>query len=408
MASREIDLDNNATTQPLPEVRDAVAHALLNGLGNPSSIHAAGQRARDALRTARHSLASLIAADPAQLVFTSGATEANNLVLFSAPRWHLRPRIVTTAVEHSSILRPCEVLRQQGADVVTLPVNHHGLVDLDQLAATLTPDTTLVSIQWANSETGVIQPLAAIAALCRSRQIPFHTDAAQAVGKLPVSLASVPVDFLSLSGHKFHAPMGTGALFARQPDRLRPLLWGGDQEHALRAGTENLPGLVGLGVAATLRQSRFAAVRRRLQELRDRFETLVLEHIPDVVVNGAGADRLVNTTNLQFPGVDGQALVARLDQAGIACSQTTACTTGRPEPSAVLRAMGLSEEQAYASVRFAVSEWTTSDDVETAARTIAELCESQRSFLVRHRRAALPLPRHRNFSRHVSLGVALK
>ena len=386
---REIDLDNNATTQPLPEVRDAVVHALLNGLGNPSSIHAAGQRARDALRISRQSLASLIAAEPAHLVFTSGATEANNLVFYSAARWQPRARIITTAVEHSSVLRPCEALLHHGADVVTLPVDHRGLIDLDQLAATLTPDTTLVSVQWANSETGVIQPIEAIGDLCRSRQIPFHTDAAQAVGKLPVSLANVPVDFLSLSGHKFHAPMGTGALFARQPRRLLPLLSGGDQEHGLRAGTENLPGIVGLGVAATARQSRFGEVQLHLSELRDRFEALVLQLVPDVVVNGAGAERLVNTSNLQFVGVDGQALVARLDQAGICCSQSTACTSGRPEPSAVLRAMGLSEEQAYASVRFAVGEGTTSDDVETAARTIAEICESQRVFRKTHRRPAL-------------------
>ena len=386
MARREINLDNNASTQPLPEVREALLQSLQARLGNPSSVHSAGERARDALRTARQSLASLLSADPAQLIFTSGATEANNLVLFSAIRWQPRARIITTSVEHSSILRPCEVLEQQGAEVVTLPVDHQGLVNLEDLAAQLTPATSLVSVQWANSETGVIQPIAAIGALCRARRIPFHTDAAQAIGKLPISLADLPVDFLSLSGHKFHAPPGTGAVFAREPDRLVPMLWGGNQEQGARAGTENLPGIVGLGVAAAIRHSRFNEVQFHLREHRDRFEALVLATVPDVIVNGAAADRLGNTTNLQFVGVDGQALVARLDQAGICCSQSTACTSGRPEPSAVLRAMGLSEEAAYASVRFAVSEQTTSDDIETAVEAVAELCSSLRAFRQKYRR----------------------
>ena len=380
MARREIYLDNNASTQPLPEVRDAVSLAFLDFFGNPSSVHAAGDRSREALRTSRRQVANLIAANPGSIVFTSGATESNNLVLFSASRWRPTVRIVTTAVEHSSVLRPCEVLREQGAEIIVLSVDSRGMVDLDHLAEALTPETSLVSIQWANSETGVVQPIAAISELCHSRGIPFHTDAAQAVGKLPISLADLSVDFLSVSGHKIHGPMGVGALFAREFRWLDPLLWGGNQEDGVRAGSENLPGIIGLGTAAAIRQARWQEVQRCLKQLRDRFESLVLASTPDVVVNGDVGERLVNTANLQFLGVDGQALVARLDQAGICCSQSTACTSGRPEPSAVLRAMGLSEESAYASVRFAVGEMTTVEDVEIAARVIADVCDSLRAF----------------------------
>lgn len=384
---REIYLDNNATTRPLPEVRDAMLHALGQRFGNPSSAHAAGERARAALRAARASLAALIRTDPSTLVFTSGATEANNMVIASAAarRRGVPARIVTTVVEHPSILNALVSCGDAGAEIAVLPVRADGRVELETLEHALTPATTLVSVQWANSETGVIQPVRDIGQLCRQRGIPFHTDAAQAVGKVPIDVAALPVDFLSLSAHKFHGPTGAGALYVREAARIAPLLHGGPQEHGLRPGTENVPGIVGLGIAAALRRSRFADVERRLRTLRDRFESLILDSVPDVSVNGGEAGRLGNTTNLRFADVDGQALVARLDQHGVRCSQSTACTNRRPEPSSVLRAMGLSEEEAYASIRFSVGEWNTMEDIEEAARLIAELCGQLRAFRARYR-----------------------
>ena len=390
MVPNEIYLDNNATTRPLPEVRQALLHALDATFGDPSSDHSAGERARTALRTSRASVAALLGVEPETLIFTSGTTESNNLVLASAltrasatQQSGTRPRLITTSVEHSSVLNVAEHYRQSGIDVVVLPVNSSGHLDLQELEQALTPATVLVSIQWANNETGVIQPIAEIGRLCRQHGIVFHTDAAQAVGKIPLQVASLPIDFLSCTAHKLHGPAGIGALYVRNRRTLAPQLHGGPQEHELRPGTENLLGIVGFGVAAAVRQSRFAAVQQHCCTLRDRFESLVQELVPDVTVNGDRAARLDTTTNLCFAGIDGQALVARLDQHGIRCSQSSACTNQRPEPSYVLRAMGLTEAQAYASVRFSVSELNTLAEIETAAAAIADLCRQQRVFRAR-------------------------
>ena len=383
---QEIYLDNNATTPLLPEVRDAILHALNGHYGNPSSVHSAGERARQLLADARASVAALIGSDPETVVFTSGATESNNFVIRSSISVDRRPgRILTTAVEHSSVLKACEHFCRGELDVFVLQVNQLGQLDLAEFERALTSNTALVSVQWANNETGVIQPVAEIGRICRSHGIPFHTDAAQAIGKLPMNLADLPIDFASLTAHKIHGPTGVGALYAKSPIQLTPLLVGGPQETGLRAGTENLAGIAGFGRAAGLRMSHFTPVNDRLAQLRDYFEELVRRSIPDVLVNGAGADRLPNSTNLQFAGVDGQALVARLDQFSIMCSQSSACTNQRPEPSYVLRAMGISEADAYSSVRFSFSELNTIEEIESAVAVIADLCRDLRAFGARRR-----------------------
>jgi cysteine desulfurase len=381
----EIYLDNNATTRPLAEVRQTMFEALDDGFGNPSSEHARGQRARDALHVARARVASLVGADASQLVFTGSATEANNTVLSSAVRsGSAPPRIITSPVEHSSVLKACEQFAARGARIDYVGVDANGVIELALLERCLAAaPAALVSIQWANSETGVVQPVAEIGALCREHGVPLHVDAAQAVGKIDVQLAALPIDFASLTAHKIHGPVGVGAIYARSFATLRPLQFGGQQERGLRPGTENLPAVLGFGVAAMLRQRRFAEVRCQLANLRDSFERRVLSLVPDVFVNGQSAPRLSNVTNLRFNGVDGQALVARLDQAGVRCSQSSACTSQHPEPSYVLRAMGLTSDEAWSSVRFAFGEFNREQEVDMAAELIADICSQLRRFKVR-------------------------
>jgi cysteine desulfurase len=384
---REIYFDNNATTSTLPAVRQAMVEVLGVGFGNPSSAHGAGERGRRHLFQARFQIADLVGAAPEDIVFTSSGTESNNLVFAShAFAQANQSRVVTTDVEHSSIIKMCHWLAERGTEIVSIPVDSFGQIDVDQLRRSITPETNLVSVQWVNNESGVIQPIAEIGAICRSAGVAFHTDAAQAVGKLAMKIAGMPVDYLSLTGHKFHGPAGAGALYARSKDTLAPMFFGGPQEGGLRPGTENLAGIVGLGKAAEIRKSKLSAVQQRLAELRDRFEQLVLEQVPDVRINGDTGDRICNTSNLRFERVDGQALVARLDQAGIRCSQSSACTNQRPEPSYVLRAMGLSEEEAYSSVRFSFCEDNTEEEIVFSSEKIAEICQQLRSFSARLRK----------------------
>ncbi len=373
----EVYLDNNATTPPLPEIRAAVLNAL-GAFGNPSSSHTAGERARGQLREARSSLAALLGCDPASIVFTSGATEANNTVLrsFSGPG----RRIVSTVVEHSSVLAALERRAGEGTEVVLLPVGRSGLVDPDDLRRAIARETSLATVQWVNSETGVVQPVQEIGRLCAEAGVPFHTDAAQAVGKLPVSLRNLPVDYASIAGHKFHAPVGVGALYVRAGAPLQGLLDGGDQESGLRAGTENIPGIAGMGCAARLRAASLQETITRLGDLRDLLESQIMDRCGGVTVNGDTRTRVCNTTNLLFDGVDGEALVARLDQRGVRCSQSSACTNQRPEPSHVLRAMGLSEEEAYGSVRFSLSVLNDEEEVEAACAAVADEVNRIREF----------------------------
>jgi cysteine desulfurase len=381
MSTRQIYLDNNATTQPLPEVIQAMEAAMTNASGNPSSAHSRGDAARLVIERSRIAVAQMLGAADDSVVFTSGATEANNLAILSClPIDPTKGRIVTTTVEHSSVLRLCDYLEDRGTAVVRVPVDSNGLIDLEQLDQSLTSPTSLVSVQWVNNETGVIQPVESIAALASGRGVPFHVDAAQAFGKLRLNVAALPISYLSVTAHKIHGPQGVGALFVRPGCAMRPLLFGGPQESGRRAGTENVPGIAGFGRAAELRSARLPDVAAFVGLLRDSFEQAIATELRDVVINAARAPRVPGSTNILFPDVDGQALVARLDQAGIYCSQSSACTNQRPEPSYVLRAMGLSEEEAYSGVRFSFSEMNTVDEVQLAAEIVIQTVRSLRQF----------------------------
>lgn len=360
---RRIYLDHNAGAPQHPEVTRAVLRCLEAGCGNPSSVHGEGRRARALLEEARGRVASLLGGDPAGVVFTSGATEANNLALrgrveAAAPGAHL----IVTAVEHPSVAAVAEALSRRGAQVTRVPVGGDGRVDPGAVRRAVLPSTALVSIQAANPETGVLQPVAEIAAALAGTDVPLHVDAAQAAGRIPLAVDEMGADLVTLSGHKMGGPRGTGALWIRPGVSLAPLLSGGGQERGFRAGTENVPGAVGLGEAAACAE----AGRRRgeVAALRDRLEVALLRFWPGAVAHGAAAPRLPNTTCVGFPGLDGEAAVIRLDLEGIAVSMGSACSTGTMRPSDVLLAMGVPAELARASLRFSLGIETSGEEID--------------------------------------------
>jgi cysteine desulfurase len=385
----ELYLDNNATTRLLPAVQGAIAQAMAASLGNPSSPHFAGDKARRAIEQSREQVAALVRAEPSQIVFTSGATEANNAVIqgIMAQRTAAgTPHFVSCVTEHSSILGPLEAAAQRGARVTLLPVDEEGGLSLATLSEVIAMGPQLVTLQLANSETGRIHPVKEIAALCQSQGVLFHTDASQGVGKMAVDVTDLGVDLLTFTAHKIHGPSGSGALYARLPSRMPVFIHGGQQESGFRGGTPNLLGIVGFGAAAAERGSRLAEVLSHMIGSRDHFEAAVAAQLGDAAINAGAAPRLPNTSNILFRGIDGQALVARLEQRGLYCSQTTACTSRRPEPSYVLRAMGLSEADAYSSVRFSFGELNPSGDADTAAHIVcSEVSQLQRA----HKRLGL-------------------
>ena len=372
-----IDLDANATAAPLPEVVKAVAGAMRAPNGNAASAHGGGRGARARLAEALDDIGSLVGAPPRSVVLTSGGTEANNAAIRHLARRH--GRIVTSPVEHASVAAPLAAVAADGCDVVVVPVDRDGLLDLDCLAGALTFGCA-VAVGWASGETGVVQPMEEIAALCRRAGAVLFVDAAQAVGRVPVDVSRVPIDLLSFSGHKLHGPTGTGALFVRDAEGFEPLILGGGQQGGLRSGTVDVVGAVGLAAACTHRRGGFEAHVARLRDLRDRLEEAILAAVPDTTVNATGAPRLPNTTNLRFAGVDGQALVAKLDAAGVYGSQASACSSGRPEPSATLLAMGLTEDEAWSSLRLSVSVLNTEAEVDRAAAVIADSVAALRRF----------------------------
>ncbi len=361
--SDSIYLDNNATTPVAPECLDAMLACLRENHGNPSSKHRAGERAKQSVNEARAQMAGLLKATPAEIVFTSGGTESNHLAILGAlalnPDKH---HVVTSAVEHPSTLSLLRHLETMGVRVTYLPVDAQGQLDLAALSQLLTPDTALVTLLWANNETGVLFPIEAAAVIVKSAGVLFHVDAVQAAGKIGIDLKQLPVDFLSLSGHKLHAPKGVGALFVRKGVKLPPLLFG-HQERARRGGTENVPGIVGLGVAAALALAAMDADTARMRALRDRLEQGVVERIPFACVNGAGAGRVANTSNIRFGDMEAEIILDRLDRAGICAALGAACTAGGSEPSHVLTAMGLDRRAARASVRFSLSRYTTDAEI---------------------------------------------
>jgi cysteine desulfurase len=376
-------MDSNATTPVLPEVLEAMRPFYLEQFGNASSIHQHGQHARAAVERARESVAALLHCRAAEVVFTSGGTESDNLGIFGILRNELaRPgaHIITSTIEHHAVLNACKALEQQGIEVTYVGVDSRGLIAPESVRAAIRANTKLISIMMANNETGVLQPVEAIGKIAREADIYFHTDAVQAAGKVPIDVNTIGCDLLSISGHKMHAPQGTGALYVRKGTLLEPMLYGGNHERQRRAGTENLPGIVGLGTAADLAIKSFAdGTMQQLAALRDRVESAVLSEIDDTGVNGDGAPRVPNTTNIHIDHIEGEALIIALDLQGLAVSTGAACSSGAIEPSHVLTAMGVAAAQARASIRFSLGKHNTKEDVDFAISilpaTVARLRE---------------------------------
>jgi len=360
-----IYLDNNATTKTDPAVLAAMMPYLTEEYGNPSSAYRFGKKCADAVERARAQVAALLGCEPKEIIFTSCGTESNNAAITSALSMDPdRQHVVTTRVEHSAIIKHGEWLAKRGVEVTWLGVDEKGQIDLHELERAIRPDTAIVSTMWANNETGVVFPIEEIAAIVHRKRVLFHTDAVQAVGKVPINLAHAHshINFLSVSGHKLHCPKGVGVLYVNRRTRFNPYLIGGGQEHGKRAGTENVPYCVGLGVAAELAGNSLALENEEVRALRDAFERGVLETIPDSQVNGDRDSRLPNTTSIAFEGIDSEAVLLLLDQAGVCCSAGSACTTGSVHPSHVLKAMGFSTERARSSLRFSFGRYNTADE----------------------------------------------
>lgn len=371
-------LDNNATTRLAPEALEAMLPWLGDQYGNAGSAHLLGRLAEGAVVNARDQLAHLLGCQAAEVVFNSGGTEGLNHAIrgvFEALPG--KRHFVTTAVEHSAVLALAAWLQHQGVAVTVLGVDAEGQLDLAELEAALRPDTGLVSVMAANNETGVRFPLEAVARIVKARGILLHVDGTQAVGKVPLELAALGVDLFNLSGHKFHGPKGTGALFLRRGVRIKPFMVGGGQERGRRGGTENVPGLVGLGVAADRARAALPEMTR-LEALRDGLEAALLAGVPGVKLNGAASPRLPNTAMVSFAGVEGEDLLLRLNEHGICASLGSACTTGQKEPSHVLRAMGVERGLAMGSLRFSLSRFTTEAEVERLKELLPKLAVSHR------------------------------
>ncbi|MBV8351193.1 MAG: cysteine desulfurase NifS [Verrucomicrobia bacterium] len=376
-----IYFDNNATTQVDPEVLQQMLPFLLEQYGNPSSAYSFGKRAAKAVNTAREQIADLLRCEPAEIVFTSCGTESDNSAIQSAlladpDRRHL----VTSKVEHSAVVKHAEALARRGYEVTWLDVDSEGLIDLQELDRAVREDTAIVSLMWANNETGVLFPIEEAAEICRSKGTVFHTDAVQAVGKIDINLRDVPINFLSLSGHKLHAPKGVGVLYINRKTRFNPYLIGGGQENKKRGGTENTASIVALGKAAELASSGLRDERTRVKAMRDRFEQGLINTVSSIRVNGHRVHRLPNTSNLAIDGIDSEGMLMLLDQKGICCSAGSACTAGALEPSHVLRAMGYSNERARGSLRFSFSRFNSESEIDQALQVIPHAVEKLRGM----------------------------
>ncbi len=381
-------LDNNATTPLLPEVLEAMQPYFLGQFGNASSIHQQGQQARAAVEHAREHVADLIGAREAEIVFTSGGTEGDNLALFGLckPGDH----IVTSTIEHHAVLNSCQRLEKLGCEVTYVAVDGQGIVDPEAVQRALRPNTRLISIMLANNETGVLQNGEAIGKIAAEADLYFHTDAVQAVAKIPVDVQRLRCDLLTLAGHKIHAPQGTGALYVRKGTILDPLFYGGRHERSRRAGTENLPGIVGLGKAAELAAAWFENDGpAKMAQLRDRLEQTILDELDQVTVNSGLAPRVPNTSNICFDCIEGEAMVIALDLKGLSVSTGAACSSGAIEPSHVLTAMGLTGDQARASIRFSLGKQNTVEDIDFALQRVPEVVNKLRALSPVYRKAAI-------------------
>ncbi|HIJ79126.1 MAG: cysteine desulfurase NifS [Desulfobulbaceae bacterium] len=365
---RVIYMDNNATTRVAPEVLEVMLPYFSELYGNPSSMHRFGGQVGRVVNEARQKIANLLGAQPDELIFTSCGTESDSTAILSALQSFPEKRhIVTTRVEHPAVKNLCEKLDKLSGHkhrVTQLPVNSDGTIDMQLYEDSLEDDTAIVSVMWANNETGVIFPIAEMARLAKQRGILFHTDAVQAVGKIPIDLSQVPIDFLSLSGHKLHAPKGIGVLYVRKGTPFVPFMIGGHQEHGRRGGTENVAAIVGLGKACELAQARMDIENTKVKTLRDKLENGLLNSVPRSILNGHKTMRLPNTTNISFEFVEGEAILLHLDAYGICASSGSACTSGSLEPSHVMRAMGVPFTAAHGSIRLSLSVYNTEDDVD--------------------------------------------
>ncbi len=381
--SKEIYLDNNATTRCYVPVVEAMLPYFSEKYGNASSMHTFGGQNRHAIETARKQVAALLnAAHEDEIIFTSCATESNDSVLFSvAESFPQKKHIITSAVEHPAVLEPCHVLESRGWRVDYVRVDENGRFDLDELKNLIDGDTALVSVMWANNETGTIFPIQEIAQIAHAHGALFHTDAVQAAGKIPIDVQAAGVDFLSVSAHKFHGPKGIGALYVRRSTRFVPYLVGGHQEKRRRAGTENVPYIVGIGKAAELAQKRLQdGSMQKMAALRDKLEQGIVANIPDVKINGDVQNRVPNTTNISFGYIEGESILMYLNDFGICASSGSACTSGSLEPSHVLRAMKVPFQFAHGSIRFSLSDENTSQDIDVVLKELPPIIERLRKI----------------------------
>ena len=386
MAAQRYYFDHNATTPVERRVLDAMLPCFEAGYGNASSIHSFGQQAAGAVERARRQVASLLAAKPAEIVFTSGGTEADNLAIFGTVRASSRPRkhVITSTIEHPAVLQACRRLEREGVEISLVKVGADGVVSPKDVQAALRPETVLISIMHTNNELGTEQPIAAIGAVAREAGVAFHSDGVQSAGKIPARMDELGVDLFSLSAHKIYGPKGAGALYVRKGTSIEKIQYGGSHERDQRPGTLNVPGIVGLGAAAELAEKNLAEEASRLAALRDRLESGVLEKIEHVAVNGAGSRRAPNTTNLRFDFLEGEAMVIALDLQGIAVSSGAACSSGAVHPSHVLTAIGLSAEQARSSIRFSLGKQNTAGQVDAVLEALPKVVEQLRKLSPAH------------------------
>lgn len=377
---KTIYLDNNATTRVAPEVLEAMLPYFGEKYGNPSSMHSFGGQVMKEVRKARERIAALLGASPDEIIFTSCGTESDNAAIRSALSSNPEKKhIVTSRVEHPAVRALCAHLAGQGYRVTELPVDGEGRLDMDQYRRALTSDTAIVSLMWANNETGVIFPIEKAAEMARDRKILFHTDAVQAVGKIPINLGKTKIDMLSLSGHKLHAPKGIGVLYVRKGTKFSPFLIGGHQEKGRRGGTEATSSIIGMGVAAQLAAARMEEENSRVKRLRDRLEDELLK-VPNTKVNGDRINRLPNTTSISFEFVEGEGILLMMDEFGICASSGSACTSGSLQPSHVLRAMGIPFTMAHGSIRFSLSIYNTDDEIEFVLEKVPPIIETLRGM----------------------------
>jgi cysteine desulfurase len=378
---RVVYLDNNATTRIADEVREEMLPYLSDLYGNPSSMHTFGGQIHRKIEVAREQVAELINADPEEIIFTSCGTESDNTAIMNALLSRPDKRhIITTRVEHPAVLNFCKTMARRGYRVTFLPVDKLGRLNLEELKTAISDDTAVVSIMYANNESGVIFPVKEIAEIVKSKGVPFHTDAVQAAAKIPVDVKKLPCDMMSISGHKMHAVKGVGALYVKRGTRFSPYIIGGHQEKGRRAGTENVASIVGFGKASELAKEHHAIENTKVEELRDRLEQGLTRTCPDTRINGDNENRLPNTTNISFEYVEGEAILLRLNEYNICASSGSACTSGSLEPSHVLRAMGVPFTAIHGSVRFSLSRYTTDEDIDTVLEKMPPIIHELRDL----------------------------